>query len=63
MNNNLFNSSINKKSNINNNCENNKKFNFNQKKLNTIKSLSDVECFLRDFHKFKNYIKLYKILK
>lgn len=63
MNNNLFNSSINKNSNINNNCEKNKKITFSQKKSNTIKSLTDVEYFLRDFHKFKNYIKLYKILK
>lgn len=63
MNNNLFNSSNNKKLNNSKNYEKNKKFNFNQKKLNTIKSLSDVECFLRDFHKLKNYIDLYKILK
>ncbi len=32
-------------------------------KNNTLKSLNDVEHFLRDFNKFKNYIKLYKILK
>lgn len=63
MNNNLFNSSNNKQLNNSKKCEKNKKFNFNQKKLNTIKSLSDVECFLRDFHKLKNYINLYKILK
>ena len=43
--------------------EKKKKFDFNQKKKNTIKSLSDVEYFLRDFHKLSNYIKLYKIMK
>ena len=32
-------------------------------KKNTITSLNEVECFLRNFHKFTNYIKLYKILK
>lgn len=32
-------------------------------KNNTIKSLNEVEFFLRDFQRFKNYIKLYKILK
>lgn len=32
-------------------------------KKNTIKSLNEVEFFLRDFQRFKNYIKLYKILK
>lgn len=41
----------------------NKKFDFNQKKENTLKSLHDVENFLCDFRKFTNYIKLYKILK
>lgn len=54
MNKKIINYSLNKKD---------KKFNFSQKKDNTIKSLSEVECFLRDFKKFKNYIKLYKILK
>lgn len=39
------------------------KLTFSQKKNNTIKSLSEVEFFLRDFKRFKNYIKLYKILK
>lgn len=40
-----------------------KKMDFNKMKKNTIKSLNEVECFLRDFKKFSNYIKLYKILK
>lgn len=43
----------------------NKKNKFDIKKLknNTVDSLNDVEHFLRDFKRFKNYIKLYKILK
>ena len=45
------------------NSEKKKKINFSQKKDNTLKSLSEVELFLRDFKKFKNYIKIYKILK
>ncbi len=51
--------------NIYNNCKKNKKnkFTFSEKKENTLKSLSEVEFFLRDFNRFKNYIKLYKILK
>ena len=48
---------------FNNSKVNNKKFNIAEKKKNTIKSLSDVELFLRNFHKLKNYIKLYKIIK
>lgn len=32
-------------------------------KANTINSLNEVETFLNNFQKFKNYIKLYKILK
>ena len=39
------------------------KMDFNKMKKNTIISLNEVECFLRDFKKFSNYIKLYKILK
>ena len=39
------------------------KFDFKKIKNNTCKSLNEVECFLNDFHRFKNYIKLYKILK
>ena len=45
------------------NNKKNKKFDFNQKKNNTIKSLSEVECFLRNFKKISKYIKLYKIIK
>lgn len=40
-----------------------KKFDFNQKKNNTIKSLKEVECFLRDTNKFSKIINLYKFLK
>ncbi len=40
-----------------------KKFNFGEKKKNTIKSLTEVESFLRDFKKMSKYIKLYKFLK
>ena len=58
MNKNLFNNSNN-----NNKLKNNQNFNFKEKKNNTKKSLSEVESFLRDFHKFKKYIKLYKIIK
>ena len=36
---------------------------FNKMKKNAILSLNEVECFLRDFKKFSNYVKLYKILK
>ena len=43
--------------------ENKKKLNFCEKKKNTINSLSEIEYFLRNFHKLKNYINLYKILK
>ena len=39
------------------------KIDFKKYKNNTINSLNDVEHFLRDFNRFKNYIKLYKILK
>lgn len=40
-----------------------KKFNFKEKKINTIKSLGEVESFLRDFSKINKYTKLFKILK
>lgn len=40
-----------------------KKLNFKTCKKNTINSLNEVEHFLRDFKKFSNYIRLYKILK
>lgn len=39
------------------------KLDFNKLKCNTINSLNEVELFLNDFQRFKNYIKLYKILK
>ena len=41
----------------------NKKINIKQLKNKTINSLNEVELFLNDFHRFKKYIKLYKILK
>lgn len=68
MENNLFNS-LNNGNEYNENREHKenrdqkKGFNFSQKKKNTIKSLSEVEAFLRDFKKITNSIKLYKILK
>ncbi len=40
-----------------------KNFNFNQKKENAIKSLKEVECFLRSTNKITEYLKLYKTLK
>ena len=40
-----------------------KSFDFKKIKNNTCRSLNEVEYFLNNFHKFKNYIKLYKILK
>lgn len=40
-----------------------KKMDFKKLKKNTLNSLNEVEFFLRDFKKFSNYIKLYKILK
>lgn len=40
-----------------------KKFNLKKLKDNTFHSLNEVECFLNNFHRFTNYIKLYKILK
>ena len=39
------------------------KMDFKKMKKNTLISLNEVECFLQDFKKFSNYIKLYKILK
>lgn len=39
------------------------KIDFKSLKNNTIKSLNEVEMFLNDFNRFKNYIKLYNILK
>ena len=40
-----------------------KKMDFKKLKKNAVISLNEVECFLRDFKRFSNYIKLYKILK
>ena len=40
-----------------------KKTDFKKIKKNTLKSLNEVEYFLRNFKKFSDYIKLYKILK
>lgn len=61
----LLNSSTNeyKNNTYTKNTKKNKKFNFCEKKENTIKSLNNVEFFLRDFHRFKNYIKLFKFMK
>ena len=39
------------------------KINFKKLKSNTINSLNEVEYFLNDFKKIRNYLKLYKILK
>ena len=39
------------------------KFDIIKMKKNTVKSLNEVECFLNNFNRFFNYIKLYKILK
>ncbi len=47
----------------NNKKEKKKKFDFNKKKENTIKSLNEVETFLRNFKNISKYIKLYKIIK
>lgn len=40
-----------------------KKIDFKSYKNNTVKSLNEVEHFLRNFKQFSKYIKLYKILK
>lgn len=40
-----------------------KKIDFKSYKNNTVKSLNEVEHFLRNFRQFSKYIKLYKILK
>lgn len=39
------------------------KFNFKEKKNNTINSLNEVEAFLNDFKHFKRYVHLYKFFK
>lgn len=43
--------------------DNNKKFDFKKKKDNTIKSLTEVENFLKNIKNISRYIKLYKIVK
>lgn len=40
-----------------------KKMDFKKMKKNTFNSLNEVEFFLRDFKKFSDYIKLYKMFK
>ena len=40
-----------------------KNMDFKKIKQNAFTSLNEVECFLRDFKRFTNYIKIYKILK
>ena len=42
---------------------NNKKFNFDLYKKNTINSINEVEYFLNNFNRFIKYLKLYKIIK
>ena len=59
----LFNSQDNNKREVSKEKGKKKKFDFNQKRKNTIKSLSEVENFLRDFKKISKYIQLYKIMK
>lgn len=59
----LFNSQDNNKREVSTEKGKKKKFDFNQKRKNTIKSLSEVENFLRDFKKISKYIQLYKIMK
>ena len=39
------------------------KFDFKKMKKNTIRSLNEVECFLNNFHRVCNSVKLFKILK
>ena len=59
----LFNYQDNNKREVSNEKGKKKKFDFNQKRKNTIKSLSEVKNFLRDFKKISKYIQLYKIMK
>lgn len=54
---------LNEKLGVSNEKIKNNKFDFKQKRQNTVKSLSEVESFLRNFKKIYNYIKLYKIIK
>ena len=62
MDNNLFDFSSRNK-NSENLTKKKNKFNFNEKKKNTIKSLNEDEAFLKDFNKINKYAKLYKIFK
>ncbi len=62
MDNNLYDFSS-RNNNKKNDFKNKKKFNFKEKKKNTIKSLTEVETFLKDFNKINKYAKLYKIFK
>jgi len=57
MENNLFYSKRNVKK------ENDKKFDFKQKKENTLASLNEVENFLFNYKNFIKYVKLYKLFK
>lgn len=41
----------------------NKKFNFKEKKENTLASLNEVENFLFNYKHFMKYVKLYKFFK
>ena len=41
----------------------NKKMDLKKIKKNTFNSLNEVEFFLRDFKRFSNYIKLYKMFR
>ena len=40
-----------------------KTFNFKTYKKNTLKSLNDVEYFLNNYKKFKQFIRVYKLFK
>lgn len=40
-----------------------KTFNFKTYKKNTLKSLNDVEYFLNNYKKFKQFIRIYKLFK
>ena len=46
-----------------NNKKSNNKFNFSQKKENTISSLKEVEHFLYNYKNFIKYVKLYKLFR
>ena len=48
---------------MDNRAKKKKKMDLKKIKKNTFISLNEVEYFLRDFKRFSNYIKIYKILK